>query len=776
MEDLREKLPNKFIQQVVLPTWYELAAGEWLVDSNRLLSASQKPSSSLSGSGVSHGQMNSTEYIGRRRKLTVDDPKEPAWKRYFSQSILNSKYLLNINIRTVCILGSVNNPHRAAFRLLSPHPGYAELQTSQNKKLTNKARVVFWRFAAQFSNEHFNWTDTLVLINAPDALQQQLFSQVVQSPWSLVKVKGGLKHGVAPNNSLYILNTIGRRSNLANAHNGKIVEPSKYILQHKNLPNALARHERGDNPSGIRKPQRGKVALREPHPLHIIQGVRTRAECELSFTNLAPPIGGDPVELHSATHQHVDDPRESAATRAAMARVEHAAAADALMPHSRSWGLRPPSASTARAECGGDAGSEREHAAMAMRSSSSTRTTRQWRAMHAELRGAAEQVASHARASRCTPRRWGMQNVRGVPHPSTQRRALKTVHSSARCTWRRGIQSVRGAPEQVAGHARAPHVRKTQSATRSHVILRRLLGCTQGGAPEKTAGDAERVRCPRADGGGRRTRGAPRAGGGSRTRKNAAMSRARAPRSPMQHCTPPSAAQLLQHVDDTRALKSAQLAAMAYVVHVSALRAHVSPKRKRRMLSNGTRGAYHGVGRRARRGPNRRRGARGGGRWAAGVALGGWDMGAQGVGATHRPGRGYRAWQQLDVGESSCWHSCRRSSSRLSRGCAGTVSGAGWKGGDVPVGRLWWAAGFGDTLKPPLGAVMLNPASSQEEGTGWRTVGVVWDDHDVLEVAVLEEGVVGATSGHLKLATAETAHALRAASVRVCAAGESKKV
>lgn len=83
MEDLREKLPNKFIQQVVLPTWYELAAGEWLVDSNRLLSASQKPSSSLSGSGVSHGQMNSTEYIGRRRKLTVDDPKEPAWKRYF---------------------------------------------------------------------------------------------------------------------------------------------------------------------------------------------------------------------------------------------------------------------------------------------------------------------------------------------------------------------------------------------------------------------------------------------------------------------------------------------------------------------------------------------------------------------------------------------------------------------------------------------------------------------------------------------------------------------
>ncbi|KAJ7187705.1 hypothetical protein GGX14DRAFT_408961 [Mycena pura] len=42
-------------------------------------------------------------------------------------------------------------PKDSRLKIFVEHSG-----TSQNKKPTNKARVVFWRFPAQFPNEHFN--------------------------------------------------------------------------------------------------------------------------------------------------------------------------------------------------------------------------------------------------------------------------------------------------------------------------------------------------------------------------------------------------------------------------------------------------------------------------------------------------------------------------------------------------------------------------------------------------------------------------------------------
>ncbi|KAJ7228270.1 hypothetical protein GGX14DRAFT_554374 [Mycena pura] len=187
IEDLREEFPNKFIQQLVLPSCGKLAAGEWLVDGNRLLSALQKSPSSLSGPV----------------KLAVDDPKEPGWKRYFvkmtgSEALKNAPTFpaqltvpedsrlkifvehsgpMNIRKRERSPsdehhgqpsgVSTVTPPKKRTSHpdqkdvdwlkeLLSPRPGYAEFQASQNKKLTNKARVVFWQFAAQFSSEHFN--------------------------------------------------------------------------------------------------------------------------------------------------------------------------------------------------------------------------------------------------------------------------------------------------------------------------------------------------------------------------------------------------------------------------------------------------------------------------------------------------------------------------------------------------------------------------------------------------------------------------------------------
>jgi hypothetical protein len=41
---------------------------------------------------------------------------------------------------------------------LAGRPGYKEFQRSQGRKLTNKDRVAFWKFAADFSSEFYNKT------------------------------------------------------------------------------------------------------------------------------------------------------------------------------------------------------------------------------------------------------------------------------------------------------------------------------------------------------------------------------------------------------------------------------------------------------------------------------------------------------------------------------------------------------------------------------------------------------------------------------------------
>ncbi|KAJ7664647.1 hypothetical protein DFH06DRAFT_1324187 [Mycena polygramma] len=190
IEDLREEPSNKFIQQLVLPSCSEQATGEWLVDSNELLYALQQSPSALDGSV----------------KLAFEDIKQPGWKRYFVK-VIGSEALENastspsqLTILADCrfkifvehsgvgpagirkrerspsdaeqaglALGTTTAPpakKRTSHAdqadvdwlktLLPLRPGYTEFQENQRKKLTNKDRVDFWRFAAQFASQYFN--------------------------------------------------------------------------------------------------------------------------------------------------------------------------------------------------------------------------------------------------------------------------------------------------------------------------------------------------------------------------------------------------------------------------------------------------------------------------------------------------------------------------------------------------------------------------------------------------------------------------------------------
>ncbi|KAJ7229796.1 hypothetical protein GGX14DRAFT_383757 [Mycena pura] len=87
--------------------------------------------------------------------------------------------------------------------------------------------------------------------------------------------------------------------------------------------------------------------------------------------------------------------------------------------------------------------------------------------------------------------------------PQASRESLcKGEAGHARCTpRRRGTQSVRGAPEQAAGHAQAPRARKTQRY-KPHALARdlpappaRVRRALDDGTFER-AGDAERARHP----------------------------------------------------------------------------------------------------------------------------------------------------------------------------------------------------------------------------------------------------------------------------------------
>ncbi|KAJ6533691.1 hypothetical protein B0H19DRAFT_1081106 [Mycena capillaripes] len=177
IEDLSEEPPNKFIQQVSVPSGGPLDMGQWLVNTTELLSASQRSPASLNGPV----------------KLAVED-QEPGWKRHFVK-------ITGVNL---CLLQPINTLKREHFpsqdeknggpstatpqkkyrpvdlslkclsikrfnfidRLVSSltshadqedvdWKGYVEFQKNQGRKLANKGRVMFWRFAAQFVDEHF---------------------------------------------------------------------------------------------------------------------------------------------------------------------------------------------------------------------------------------------------------------------------------------------------------------------------------------------------------------------------------------------------------------------------------------------------------------------------------------------------------------------------------------------------------------------------------------------------------------------------------------------
>ncbi|KAJ7844274.1 hypothetical protein B0H13DRAFT_1909003 [Mycena leptocephala] len=188
LEDMRVEPPNKFIQDVLLSSYGDLATGEWIVSSNEVLAALQKSPSSLDGPV----------------KLSFDDAKNPGWKRYFvkvsglenlenastspAQLTVSEDSRLKLFVEhsgPVNILkrersaseddgkisgsSAIAPPRKRSSHpdqedvtwlktQLSKRPGYNEFQKNQGKKLTNKERVSFWRFAAAFTAMHFNKT------------------------------------------------------------------------------------------------------------------------------------------------------------------------------------------------------------------------------------------------------------------------------------------------------------------------------------------------------------------------------------------------------------------------------------------------------------------------------------------------------------------------------------------------------------------------------------------------------------------------------------------
>ncbi|KAJ7888245.1 hypothetical protein B0H13DRAFT_1888495 [Mycena leptocephala] len=175
LEDMRVEPPNKFIQDVLLSSYGDLATGEWIVSSNEVLAALQKSPSSLDGPV----------------KLSFDDAKNPGWKRYFvkvsglenlenastspAQLTVSEDSRLKLFVEhsgPVNILkrersaseddGKISGSNQEDVTWLktqlSKRPGYNEFQKNQGKKLTNKERVSFWRFAAAFAAMHFNKT------------------------------------------------------------------------------------------------------------------------------------------------------------------------------------------------------------------------------------------------------------------------------------------------------------------------------------------------------------------------------------------------------------------------------------------------------------------------------------------------------------------------------------------------------------------------------------------------------------------------------------------
>ncbi|KAJ7841238.1 hypothetical protein B0H13DRAFT_2415099 [Mycena leptocephala] len=165
----------------------DLETGEWLVNTKAILAALQKSPSSLNV------------------KISIEDPVEVGWKRYFvkisgtekleaaetssaqlkipstsrlkifveaSEAFLNNRKHERSDSETDALqshsTSSAAGPSRKRTsnadaadvawlqNLLSERQGYAVFKKNQNKKLSNKDRVSFWDFAAEFCAQYFN--------------------------------------------------------------------------------------------------------------------------------------------------------------------------------------------------------------------------------------------------------------------------------------------------------------------------------------------------------------------------------------------------------------------------------------------------------------------------------------------------------------------------------------------------------------------------------------------------------------------------------------------
>ncbi|KAJ7229901.1 hypothetical protein GGX14DRAFT_409593 [Mycena pura] len=190
IEDVQEQPVNKFIQEVAVRSAADLDMGQWLVNGNDLLKALQDLPAALGGAV----------------KLAFEDPTDPGRKRYFCQisstallkDVITSPIQLQVPessrlkiyvehaepaTNTPALLLhelSCSDPEGPVSELwqsgpssgrsptkrsshadlgevnwlksqLAGRPGYKESQRSQGRKLTNKDRVAFWEFAADFS-------------------------------------------------------------------------------------------------------------------------------------------------------------------------------------------------------------------------------------------------------------------------------------------------------------------------------------------------------------------------------------------------------------------------------------------------------------------------------------------------------------------------------------------------------------------------------------------------------------------------------------------------
>ncbi|KAF8183827.1 hypothetical protein K438DRAFT_1974854 [Mycena galopus ATCC 62051] len=186
IEDMRVQPSNKFIQCVMVVSAGELETGEWVVDGKAILAALQESPSALNGPV----------------KLAFEDQKDDGWKRYFARtsgsellsnattsplqlivpqsstfrfSVEHSELFLSAPKReqsdadvTASGSSSAVSPIKAQTKrssradpdevsslkeILAARSGYNEFRDNQGKRLSNKDRVVFWKFASDFSSE-----------------------------------------------------------------------------------------------------------------------------------------------------------------------------------------------------------------------------------------------------------------------------------------------------------------------------------------------------------------------------------------------------------------------------------------------------------------------------------------------------------------------------------------------------------------------------------------------------------------------------------------------